>query len=108
MSVEVRTIALDELDALMLADERGFGAKPPGTSRSWAEAELDRTRVAIEDGIIVGASRTYSFDLTMPGCVLMPAAAVSWVAVIPTHRRRGIVTQLVGALHDVSRKRGEP
>jgi predicted acetyltransferase len=108
MSVEVRAIGLDELDALMLADERGFGAKPPGTSRSWAEAELDRTRVAFEDGVIVGASRTYSFELTMPGCALMPAAAVSWVAVIPTHRRRGVVTRLMRALHDDARERGEP
>jgi len=108
MSVEVRAIALDELDALMLADERGFGAKPPGTSRSWGEAELDRTRVAIEDGVIVGASRTYSFELTMPGCTLMPAGAVSWVAVIPTHRRRGVVTRLMSALHDDARERGEP
>jgi predicted acetyltransferase len=108
MSVEVRAIALEELDALMLADERGFGAKPPGTSRSWAEAELGRTRAAFEDGIVVGASRTYSFELTMPGGTLMPAAAVSWVAVLPTHRRRGVLSSLMRALHDDARERGEP
>ena len=40
----------DEVDDLLVADQRGFGGVPlrPGSSRSWAEGELDRTRVAFE------------------------------------------------------------
>jgi predicted acetyltransferase len=108
--IEIRPIEAGEIDALLVADQRGFGGVPlrPESSRSWAAAELDRTRVAFEDGRIVGVSRTYTFELTMPGGSLLPAAAVSWVSVLPTHRRRGILTRMMAAMHDDARERGEP
>ena len=75
-------ITPDEVADMLAVDHRGFGQAPNafGTgSSSWSEGELDRTRVAFEDGAIVGVSRAYSFELTMPGGALVPAAAVSWV-----------------------------
>jgi len=110
MPFEIRAIGLDELDDLLLADQRGFGIPPlpAASSRSWATGELDRTRVAFESGRMVGVSRTYSFELTMPGGALLPSAAVSWVSVPPTHRRRGVLTRLMAAMHDDARERGEP
>jgi predicted acetyltransferase len=110
MAFEIRPIETDEFDRMLLADQRGFGAPPqrPNASRTWAEAELDRTRVAFDGDEIVGVSRNYSFELTMPGGTLLPAAAVSWVSVIPTHRRRGVLTQLIAALHEDAREREEP
>jgi predicted acetyltransferase len=95
---------------MMVADERGFGGEPltEGLSRSWAEAELDRTRVAFDGDEIVGVSRTYTFELTVPGGAMIPAAAVSWVAVLPTHRRQGVLTRMINAMHDDARARGEP
>ena len=33
---------------------------------------------------------------------------MSWVSVAPTHRRRGILTQMINALHDDARARDEP
>jgi len=110
MPFEIRAVGEDEIDDLLFADELGFGHEPPrpGTPRSWATAELDRTRVAFESGRIVGVSRVYSFELTMPGGSLLPAAAVSWVSVLPTHRRRGVLTQMMAAMHDDARDRGEP
>ena len=109
MPFEIRAVELDELDDLELADQRGFGMAPmkPEASRSWATAELDRTRVAFESGRMVGVSRNYSFELTMPGGGFLPAAAVSWVSVQPTHRRRGVLTRLMAALHDDARERDE-
>ena len=50
-------------------------------------------------------SRAYSFELTLPGGAIVPAAAVSWVGVLPTHRRRGVLTQMMQALHDDARAR---
>jgi predicted acetyltransferase len=110
MSFEIRAVEPAELDDLMFADQLGFGLEPtrPGSSRSWATAELDRTRVAFESGRMVGVSRTYSFELTMPGGGFLPAAAVSWVSVLPTHRRRGVLTQLIAAMHDDARAHDEP
>ena len=107
--MEIRAIGSDELDRMMLVDERGFGAEPnpDGFSRSWAEGELDRTRVAFDGDEMVGVSRSYSFELTVPGGAMIPAAAVSWVAVLPTHRRKGVLTGMINALHDDARERGE-
>jgi len=109
MPFEIRAIGEDEVDELIFADQLGFGHEPlpPEMSQSWARGELDRTRVAFESGRMVGVSRAYSFDLTMPGGVALPAAAVSWVSVIPTHRRRGVLKQMIAALHDDARERGE-
>jgi predicted acetyltransferase len=110
MPFEIRAVEPGEVDDLLTADQRGFGGEPqgPGASRSWTTAELDRTRAAFESGRMVGVSRTYSFELTMPGGAFLPVAAVSWVSVLPTHRRRGVLTQLMAAMHDDARERDEP
>src|SRR6476660_9690656 len=110
MPLEVRAVTADELDALLVVGERGFGAPPARADapRSWAEGELDRTRVAFDGDAIVGSSRAYSFDLTLPGGASIPAAAVSWVAVLPTHRRQGVLSRMIEALHDDAREREEP
>ena len=110
MPFEIRAIEADEVDNLLVADQLGFGGTPPrpGASRTWTTGELDRTRVAFESGRMVGVSRTYSFELTMPGGAMLPAAAVSWVSVLPTHRRRGVLTQMMAAMHDDARERNEP
>lgn len=110
MPLEIRPVGAAEVDAFRRADLRGFGVAPAATDgpRTWTEAELDRTRAAVEDGEIVGTSRAYSFELTVPGGAVVPAAAVSWVAVIPTHRRRGVLTRMIEALHADARAREEP
>jgi predicted acetyltransferase len=46
--------------------------------------------------------------MTLPGGALLPAAAVSWISVLPTHRRRGVLTGTMAALHDDARAHGEP
>lgn len=110
MAIEIRAIVPEELEAVLVADSQGFGQQqlPAEFSRSWADAELDRSRVAFENGNVVGVSRAYSFELAMPGGSTIPAAAVSWVSVLPTHRRRGVLTRMLDALHDDARERGEP
>jgi len=109
MPFDIRAIEGAELDTMLVVDQRGFGGPPPGAgvSRSWAEAELERTRCVFDRGEMVACSRAYSFELTMPGGARVPVAAVSAVAVQPTHRRRGILTEMIGALHEDARERGE-
>jgi len=109
MSVEVRPIAEHELSTMLEVDRRAFGAPPrtPDRSDSWVRAELERTQCAFEGGTLIGCSRAYSFELTMPGGTCVPVAGVSSVAVQPTHRRRGVLTAMIGAVHDDARERGE-
>ncbi|MBB2948119.1 putative acetyltransferase [Actinoplanes lutulentus] len=56
--------------------------------------ETERSLVADDRGTVVGHADAFTRDLTVPGAVV-PAAHVSGVGVLPTHRRRGILTRLM-------------
>ncbi len=84
------------------------GCEPARFELDWTSVELDRTLAAFEGDEIVGTGRLFSFELTMPGGRLLPAAAVSWIAVLPTHRRRGILTAIKRTQLDDAAERGEP
>lgn len=109
MEVEYRVIEPDELDAYLEADRLGFASPPrePGKPDSWARGELDRAFGAFAGGAIVGVGRNYSFELTVPGPACVPAGAVSWISVLPTHRRRGVLTGMLRTLHADARDRDE-
>src|SRR5687768_14601490 len=69
--------------------------------------ELDRTWAAFDGDQIVGTSTAYSLTLSVPGGGV-PCAGLSWLTVLPTHRRRGILTRLLERLFVDARKRCEP
>lgn len=69
--------------------------------------EFDRM-IAVTDGPdIVASAGAYSFDVTVPGNVTTPMAGVTWVGCLPTHRRRGILTQMMRHQLDDVASRGE-
>ncbi|MEY9210781.1 GNAT family N-acetyltransferase [Thermobifida halotolerans] len=71
-----------------------------------AYVDLDRTLAAFDGDRVVGTAMLLSFEATLPGGV-RPVAGVSAVGVLPTHRRRGVLTALMRRqLHDVH-ERGE-
>ena len=85
----------------------GFGA-PAATDDPLPVVELDRVWAATEDGRIVGGVQAYSKHVTPAGpATPIPLAAVSDVSVQTTHRRRGVLTRLMGALLDQAHERGE-
>src|SRR5918911_5511087 len=67
----------------------------------------DRLHAAWEDGGVVGAAGAFPFELTVPGD-RAPAAGVTLVGVLPTHRRRGILRSMMRAQLDAVHERGEP
>ncbi|MDQ2940797.1 MAG: GNAT family N-acetyltransferase [Chloroflexota bacterium] len=69
--------------------------------------EADRALAAHDGGRMVGNATAISFELTVPGGTL-PAAGVSAVGVQPTHRRRGILRQMMRRQLDEVHERGEP
>lgn len=80
---------------------QGFGA--PRFSDASAEREqtvweLDRAWVVEDDGRYVATATSYAFEMTVPGGARVPAAGVAQVAVLPTHRRRGHLRDVMGAL----------
>ena len=56
---------------------------------------------------MVGAAGSYELQMTMPGGRPLPTGGVTWVSVAVTHRRQGIMTRLLGAVHDDTQGRGE-
>jgi predicted acetyltransferase len=74
----------------------------------WSELlELDRSLAAQDGGRVVGTASAFTFELAVPGATL-PAAGVTMVGVHATHRRRGILRQLMRLQLDDVRERGEP
>ncbi len=80
-----------------------------------AKSELERAWVVdTGDGgdSFAGNAAVYSMDVTLPAapgqaCPTIPMAGVTAVGVHPTHRRQGFLRQLMRAMHDDARQRGE-
>ena len=69
--------------------------------------ELDRCLAAYDGSRVVATAGAFSFSVTVPGGEL-PMAGVTMVGVHPTHRRRGILRQLMRRQLDDVQARGEP
>lgn len=105
-----RALAESELEHFYRLDELAFGEEP--ASRQAAEVsrqllERDRT-IGVFDGThLVGGASIFTLDMTVPGGRI-PLAGVSWVSVMPTHRRRGILTSMMRyQLHGLHESGGE-
>jgi predicted acetyltransferase len=66
-----------------------------------------RLHVALEGDAIVGCAGAFQFELTVPGGTVQ-TAGVTVVGVLPSHRRRGILRELMRVQLDDIRERGEP
>jgi predicted acetyltransferase len=110
VTIEVRRIRDDELHEFIDAVSAGF-LEHIDVDKVTHEVrplwDLDRTWAAFEDGRMCGTFRTWATELTVPGGQRLPAAAVSAVTVLPTHRRRGILRAMVAAEHEAIRQRDE-
>jgi predicted acetyltransferase len=105
----IRTITPDEFAAFSAVPSQAFLEEWSPEARALDEqiTEFDRTIAAFDGAAMVGTASAYSFRLTVPGSVA-DAAGVSLVSVLPTHRRRGILTNMMRAQVTDARQRGEP
>jgi len=67
----------------------------------------ERVHAAFEGEIAVAGSAAYAFDLTVPGAQVK-ASGITIVGVLPTHRRRGLLQEIIRAHIDAAHVRGEP
>ncbi|RDG37057.1 GNAT family N-acetyltransferase [Streptomyces corynorhini] len=111
MSLEVRSVAESDILDWARALETGF-LRPPVVSEEATAARLDgtdlaRTRGAFEDGRCVATFRTFPQELTVVGGAVLPSDAVTNVSVTPTHRRRGLLTRMMGDDLKEAKERGD-
>jgi predicted acetyltransferase len=85
-----------------------------GSERSLERAErfakvlpLERMHGAFDGDRIVGGAGAFPFELTVPGGPIA-CGGVTVVGVLPTHRRRGVLTAMMRTQLEDIRERGEP
>jgi predicted acetyltransferase len=108
--IEVRpTTSLAELRGAFVI-WRYFGSEPSEeeVERFSRLLPLERAHAAWEGDRIVGGAGVFPFELSVPVGRRVRAAGVTVVGVLPTHRRRGILTALMRAQLDDVHARGEP
>jgi predicted acetyltransferase len=108
--VSVRTIEASEIDGWVQCMATGFLNHPAEGEGQYrlGHMDLDRTWGAFDADRVVGTLRSFSTPLTTPGPIQTPAAALTNVTVAPTHRRRGLLTQMITRDLRASAERGEP
>lgn len=109
MTIRIRGLRPEEFRPWLEAVETAFGEgireeRIPGFERI---IERDRMLAAVDGEAIVGGGAILSLGLTIPGGEL-PAAGITAVAILPTHRRRGGLTELMRHQFRDARARREP
>jgi len=80
--------------------------------REVLDQDLGRTLAAVDDSRsehrIAGTLHSYPAELALPGTTCLTADAVTAITVLPTHRRRGLLSRMLEADLCAARDRGEP
>ncbi|MGH3014176.1 MAG: GNAT family N-acetyltransferase [Gaiellaceae bacterium] len=109
--MEVRVAEGDEVLRALAPISHYFGSAgtPPAEHMQAVTRVLPEGHMlaAVDGDAIVGGAGAFRFDLTIPGGPL-PVAGVTVVGVLPTHRRRGVLRELMRTQLDAVHQRGEP
>ena len=110
MAVEVRQCGPDELRGALDPIWHYFGgrARAEDVERFAPILPPERVLGAFDGDAIVGGGGAYLFQTTVPGGTAVPTAGVMAVGVLPTHRRRGVLTKLMRRQLADAHERGEP
>ncbi|GHF45818.1 UPF0256 protein [Streptomyces mashuensis] len=111
MSAQIRTVEEPDVPNWMRAVRTGFLIPSPVTKEDVEirrpGMDLDRTLGAFDAGRCVATLRSFSQQLTVPGGASITADAISAVTVSPTHRRRGLLSGMIGQDLLAAKERGD-
>jgi predicted acetyltransferase len=109
VGIDIRRLQADEFAAFHRCAAIAFHEPlDDDTLRRFAEVEeLDRSWAAFDGPTIVGTATAYTFSISTPGGEC-PCAGITWLTTLATHRRRGILTSMLGRLFADAGERGEP
>lgn len=105
LSYPIRPISMSELPQFVRVGEQAFNSTwPTEPLLEWERLlfEPERSLAAFDGDEIIGTTTIMSFDMIVPGGQV-GAAGVTSVSVLPSHRRRGVLSSLMRTqLADVS------
>ena len=109
---EIRNITVDDADLFRSRLSRGFGGDldkdDDARERFDAIFDYDRTFGVFDGDDIVGTGAAFSLGVTVPGGAVVPMGGTTVISVQPTHRRRGILRDLMSRHLDEVAERHEP
>ncbi len=113
--IEVRGIERHEVPAFRAAVSFGFGSDvlpdseltPQAVEGFVDTAPVATMLVAVDGGRFVATFASRDFDLALPGGASVPMAGATMVTVQPTHRRRGLLTELMKRHLALAAERGQ-
>ena len=106
--LEMRTVTTDEFVQWLRAEARAHGNRlddDPEELRP--HFDLDRSIAVLDQGNIVGGAHSHRLEMSIPGASAV-VAGVSNIAVLPTHRRQGVMTRMMHHQIKDIYERGEP
>jgi predicted acetyltransferase len=106
--MEIRPVSPAEWPEFLRATEAAFhdDVHADDLETYGALFEPERSLAAFDGDAIAGTTAIFTRELTVPGAVVR-AAGVTMVGVLPTHRRRGVLTALMRRQLDDVRAAGE-
>jgi predicted acetyltransferase len=109
MAIDVRACGPDELPRFLDACQRAFHqhVRDVEVVRDTKLLRPERAFAAFDGEDVVGTAGAFEFRLSLPGGEVA-AAGVTMVGVLPSHRRRGILRDLMRAQLDDANERNEP
>jgi predicted acetyltransferase len=108
--IRIRRVEPDEWERFSRIAELVFADIMNDERRAAGKAafEFERGMTAEDDGELVATGGAYSLDITLPGLTIVPVGGLTWISVLPTHRRRGILRRMMQHHFDDVQRRGEP
>jgi predicted acetyltransferase len=109
MSIEIRVVPEDRYAECLRSSEIAFSETMEDDLIARLQVIGDRERFicAIDNDQIVATSGVFTQRLSVPGGEVA-AGAVTFVTVLPTHRRRGLMSGMMRMMIDDCHGRGEP
>ena len=108
MKLNYRPVTAGELETFSRVEARAnnWHATQEYVVHGQHSLPTDRTLAAFDGDELVATSVSHAFQITVPGGEL-PLSGIAWIAVQPTHRRRGIMTNMMHKHLLSSHERGE-
>ena len=110
MLIDIRLVGPEHFEDFIRPIMTAFGSSPSVERLEQMKrvTELD-TRIGAFDGDKhVASAGVFAFDMSTAGGKSVNTAGLTMVAVMPTHRRRGILRSLIQRHYDEARSKGQP